>query len=337
MEAGMDALKKFFELTEKALAVLTRVSFLMGGAILLIYCSRYGGFPDGLTVGDTLRIFLTVTVFSLGTLATYFFLMCLGVSICYFLFRLSQLKWIKRGFYWLETLMRDTRRKKTVLRYGPSEFCRNYKRRRPILYHVRFPSVTPMFYLISGLTIIGMLSLIREDHAMWYLKLISAALYLGAWYIVVDLNRQRGAQMDLIFSEENTPVKLRSEIRLVNTLGTAFIFVSVTFFLGLFDATANQTMRLLGIRYDHATVYVSEVWSIVLAEHGIMGSKAPLKPYASRYDDVTVALASFGYSVALEFHGNGKTQMLRVPAAEVLIDPLPRSKKELHAGSRKEN
>ena len=57
MEVGMDPLKKFFELTEKALAVLTKVSFLMGGAILLIYCGRYGGFPDGLTIGDTLRIF----------------------------------------------------------------------------------------------------------------------------------------------------------------------------------------------------------------------------------------------------------------------------------------
>lgn len=321
----MDMLKKFFELTEKALAVLTKVSFLMGGAILLIYCGRYGGFPDGLTIGDTLRIFLTVTVFSVGTLVTYFFLMCLGVSMCYLLFRVSRLKWITRGFYGIEAMLREARRKKTILRYGHSEFCRNYKRRRPVLYHYRFPSFTPMFYLISVLTVLGMLTIVREDHALWYIKLICAALYLGAWYILLDLNRQRGAQMDLIFRDQQTPVKLRSEIRLVNTLGTAFIFISVTFYLGLFDATTNQTMRLLGIRHDHATVYLQETWSNVLAEHGITGSKADFKLYNTRYDDVTVAISSFGSSVALEFYINGKPQMLRVPATAILIDPLPHS------------
>lgn len=318
----MDTLKKFFELTEKALAVLTKVSFLMGGAILLIYCGRYGGFPDGLTIGDTLRIFLTVTVFSLGTLVTYFFLMCLGVAVWYLLFRLSRLNRISRGFSRLEALMREVRRRKTVLRYGHSEFSRNYKRRRPILYHYRFPSFTPMFYLMSVLTVLGMLTMVHEDHALWYIKLICASLYLGAWYILIDLNRQRGAQIDLIFSDQQTPVKLRSEIRLVNTLGTAFIFISVTFYLGLFDTTANQTMRLLGIRHDHATVYLQETWSNVLAEHGITGSKTNFKPYTSCYEDVTVAISSFGSSVALEFYDNGKAQVLRVPAAEVLIDPL---------------
>lgn len=337
MEVGMDTLKKFFELTEKALAVLTKVSFLMGGAILLIYCGRYGGFPDGLTIGDTLRIFLTVTVFSIGTLVTYFFLMCLGVAVWYLLFRLSRLERTSRGLSRLEALIREARRRKTVLRYGHSEFWRNYKRKRPILYHYRFPSFTPMFYLMSVLTILGMLTMVREDQALWYIKLICAALYLGAWYILIDLNRQRGAQMDLIFRDQQIPVKLRSEIRLVNTICTAFIFISVTFYLGLFDATANQTMRLLGIRHDHATVYLQETWSNVLAEHGIIGTKTNYKPYASRYEDVTVAITSFGSSVALEFYSNGKTQMLRVPAAAILIDPLPRSEEDKNGGPNKEN
>lgn len=327
----MDTLKKFFELTEKALAVLTKVSFLMGGAILLIYCGRYGGFPDGLTIGDTLRIFLTVTVFSVGTLMTYFFLMCLGVAVWYLLFRLSRLDPTSRGFSRLEGLIREARRRKTVLRYGHSEFCRNYKRRRPSLYHYHFPSFTPMFYLMSVLTVLGMLTLVREDHLLWYIKLICAALYLGAWYILLDLNRQRGAQMDLIFSDQKTPVKLRSEIRLVNTLGTTFIFFSVTFYLGLFDATANQTMRLLGIRHDHATIYLQETWSKVLAEHGITGSKTDYKPYASRYEDVTVAISSFGSSVALEFHYDGRKEIFRVPTADLLVDPVPRSGKKVQS------
>lgn len=332
----MDELKKFFELTEKALAVLTKISFLMGGAILLIYCGRYGGFPDGLTIGDTIRIFLTVTVFSFGTLATYFFLMCLGVAVWYLLFRLSRLKCASRAFYWLEALIRNARRKKTILRYGASEFCRNYKRRRPIIYNYRFPSFTPMFYLISVMTVLGILTMVREDYVIWYIKLICAALYLGAWYIMIDLNRQRGAQIHLVLRDAETPVKLRSEIRLVNTLGTAFIFISVTFYLGLFNATANQTMRLLGIRHDHATVYLRETWSTVLAEHGITGSKTAFKPYASRYEDVNVAISSFGSSVALEFNKNGNTQILRVPAVDILIDPLPRSIKEKNAGSKNE-
>ncbi|WP_210531334.1 hypothetical protein, partial [Pantoea ananatis] len=77
---------------------------------------------------------------------------------------------------------------------------------------------------MSVLTVLGILTMVREDHVLWYIKLICAALYLGTWYILIDLNRQRNAQMDLIFRDQQTPVKLRSEIRLVNTLGTAFIF-----------------------------------------------------------------------------------------------------------------
>lgn len=190
---------------------------------------------------------------------------------------------------------------------------------------------------MSGLTILGMLNLVHKDHTMWYAKFIAASLCLGMWYIVVDMNRQRGAQMDLIYRDEQTPAKLRSEIRAVNTVGTAFIFISVTVYLGLFDTTANQTMRLLGIRHEHATVYVREAWSNVLADHGITGSQTVLKPYTTRYGDVTVALSNFGSTVSLEFHGNGVTQLLRIPAAEVLIDPLFRSGEQKSAGSINDN
>lgn len=77
-----------------------------------------------------------------------------------------------------------------------------------------------------------------------------------------------------------------------------------------------------GIRHDHATVYVRENWSTVLANHGIKGTQSSLKSYALRYDDVTVALSSFGSSVSLQFHADGKVHTLRLPAAEVLIDTL---------------
>ena len=69
----MGEVKLFLELAEKMLTVLTKVSFLLGMAILLVYCARYGGIPDGVSVGDSLRIFLAVTVFSVGTLVVYFF------------------------------------------------------------------------------------------------------------------------------------------------------------------------------------------------------------------------------------------------------------------------
>ena len=91
----MGEVKLFLELAEKMLTVLTKVSFLLGMAI----CARYGGIPDGVSVGDSLRIFLAVTVFSVGTLVVYFFLMCLGISMWSLMFWLSRFKRAKRYFF----------------------------------------------------------------------------------------------------------------------------------------------------------------------------------------------------------------------------------------------
>ena len=319
----MATFKIFFEIAEKALAVLAKVSFLMGGAILLVYCVRYGGFPEGVSVGDTLSIFFAFTVFSIGTLTVYFFLMCLGVSLWRMVFRISRFNWAKRIFIFIWMLIRTAGLKKTRLLYGPSEFYRNYKRPQPFLYSITFPTLTPMFHFLSGLTLFIILTIVHEALWVWYLKFLTSALFIGGWYIFIDFNRQRDAQMDFIFDDTKTTVKLRSEIRLLNLAGTAFVFIGGTFFLGLFDTTANQTMRLLGIRHDHATVYARETWSTVLIQHGIVGTKSYLKPYVSRYDNVTVALSSFGTSVSLQFQADGKTLTFRIPATEVLIDPQP--------------
>lgn len=77
----MDELKKKFEVAEKAIAVLTKLSFGLGSAIFMVYCALNGGFPDSLSLADSLRIFYIVTVFSLGTLFVYFFLMCVGAFL----------------------------------------------------------------------------------------------------------------------------------------------------------------------------------------------------------------------------------------------------------------
>ncbi|WP_337022170.1 hypothetical protein [Pantoea anthophila] len=92
--------------------------------------------------------------------------------------------------------------------------------------------------------------------------------------------------------------------------------------LGLFGDSAGRTMHILGFRHEHATIYMRETWSTVLLRHGIEGKDAQLAPYTSLYDDVTVALTSFGTSVTLQFHDATGTLTLRVPVAEVLIDPL---------------
>ena len=94
--------------------------------------------------------------------------------------------------------------------------------------------------------------------------------------------------------------------------------------LGLFTGTASQSMRVLGFRHDHATVYVKHQWSTVLTRHEITGRDAELPPYALRFDNVTMALSSFGSSVTPQFHSDKDSlpQTLRVPATEVLIDPL---------------
>ena len=323
----MGEVKLFLELAEKMLTVLTKVSFLLGMAILLVYCARYGGIPDGVSVGDSLRIFLAVTVFSVGTLVVYFFLMCLGISMWSLMFWLSRFKRAKRYFFYLRMQVRAIARKNTRFWHGPSEFYRNYKRHRSFLYHFTSPVFTPMLHLLSVLTIMAMGLYIHEDYVFWYFKFTISAFLLGSWYFLITFNSLRDAQMDLVFSDVKTITKLRTEIRLSNAFYTVIVFLFVTLSLGLFNSTANQTMRLLGIRHDNATVYVRETWSKVLASHGIKGIESPLESYKSRYDNVTVALSSFGSSVSLEFHTEGESQTLRIPATEVLIDPLTSKQK----------
>ncbi|MDZ7278424.1 hypothetical protein N4G40_09080 [Pantoea eucrina] len=328
----MDALKKFLELTEKALAVLTKISFLMGGAILLVYCGRYGGFPDGLSLSDTLRIFLVVTVFSMGTLVVYFFMMCLGFTVWHQLFILWRIQKVRQVFYSLRAWKRKGLRKATVLRHGRSEFFRNYKRHRVIRYQLRFPAFTPGLYVVSAMTVIGMLIFIPLGNVGLYLKFIISSLMLGLTFITVHFNLQIDAQMHLVVPDIETKLKKKSESRYINILYPALIIICVTFLLGLFDTTANRTMEILGIRHEHATVYVQTPWSDILQKHGVKRSPDDSVPGHVRFNDMTVALSSFGNSVTLSVGNERSSSVLRIPANAVVMDTMKDQNAERQAG-----
>jgi len=318
----MDEMKRRFELTEKVLSVLTKVSFGLGSAIFLVYCMMNGGFPDSLSLADSLRIFYIFTVFSAGTLIFYFFLMCLGLSLCHLVYRLTNVSFIERILHraldWGNTLSRRI----TVLRRGSSEFYRTRKRQRKFIHHVVFPPIANVFHSISVLTLILIVVLVQHDRLTWYVRLVTSAISLAVWFIILDVNRQRQRQLKFVLPRPDAVERAVRDIRMGNLTITLVIPIAVTMMLGLFGDSADRTMRILGFRQEHATVYVSETWSTVLTRHGIVGMQANLKPYVSRYDNVTVALTSFGTSVTLQFHTSSKPQTLLVPATEVLIDPL---------------
>lgn len=325
----MDELKKKFEVAEKAISVLTKISFGLGSAIFMVYCALNGGFPDSLSLADSLRIFYVVTVFSLGTLVVYFFLMCLGLSFYHLVYRFAKASLIRHGYSRLVEKSREARdkagvlrRKLAALRGRRSEFYRTYKRPRPFIYHVVFTPAAGLFHSFAAITLIFIVFSVHHDRALWYLRLACAALLLGLWFLILDINRQRRGQMKFVLSGPKSIVREERDMRAGNLAITFLFLTAVTFMLGLFTGTASQTMRVLGFRHDSATVYVKQQWSNVLSRHGITGSDAELPPYTSKYENVTVALSSFGTSVTLQFHVGGKVQTLRLPAVEVLIDPL---------------
>ncbi|MCE0492117.1 hypothetical protein LU196_18960 [Pantoea sp. Mb-10] len=313
----MDALKKFFELTEKGLAVLTKISFVLGGAILLVYCGRYGGFPDGLSLSDTLRIFLVVTVFSMGTLAVYFFMMCLGFSILHPIILLARMTWITRGIHSLKTWIRG----KIAWRRHRSHFSRNYKRQSLTPYHLRFSKLTPCFYAIAFLSVFLIPEILPHNHIK-YLQYFCASLMLGLAYILVNWIRQIDAQMNLVIPDVEKLMKKRAEIRLIKIVFPGVIIVYVTAIYGLFNATANRTMEILGIRHEHATVFVQAPWNHILQKHGVKSSPDDSVPGHMRFNDVTVALSSFGNSVTLSVGDEHSSSVLRIPVNAVVIDTL---------------
>lgn len=323
----MDALKKFLELTEKALAVLTKISFLMGGAILLVYCGRYGGFPDGLSLSDTLRIFLVVTVFSMGTLAVYFFMMCLGFSILHPIILLARMTWIKRGSHSLQTWIR---RKKAWPR-NRSNFSRNYKRQSLTPYHLRFSKFTPCFYAIAFLSVFLIPEILPNNHIK-YLQYFCASLMLGLAYILVNWIRQIDAQMYMVIPDVEKLMKKRAESRLIKIIFPAVIIIYVTAIYGLFNDTVNLTMEILGIRHEHATVYVQTPWSDILQKHGVKRSPDDSVPGHVRFNDMTVALSSFGNSVTLSVGNERSSSVLRIPANAVVMDIMKDQNAERQAG-----
>jgi len=320
----MDELKKKFEVAEKAISVLTKASLGLGSAIFLIYCMMNGGFPDGLSLSDSLSILYIFTVFSAGTLVFYFFLMCLGLSICHLFFRLTGYSLIEQILVRMSDAAYGSWQRMRALRKGPSEFYRTRKRPRQFIYHVVFPPIATIFHSISVLTVILIVTQVHHDHLLWYFRLIISAIGLAVWFVILDFNRQRRGQLKFVLPGENAVQKAEKDIRTGNMILSVAIPIVVTMLLGLFGDSAERTMNVLGFRHDSATVYVKNEWSSVLTRHGVKGSEAELPPYAFRYDNVTVALSSFGTSVTLQFHSDKdpRTQTLRVPAAEVLIDPL---------------
>lgn len=321
-EQNMDEMKKRFELTEKILSVLTKASFGLGSAIFLVYCMMNGGFPDSLSLADSLRILYVFTVFSGGTLIFYFFLMCLGLSICHLTYRLANTTFMERILYKTADWANTVSRRITVLRRGPSEFHRTRKRPRKFIHHVVFPPVAHVFHGISVLTVVLIVVFVQHDRLAWYVRLLTSAVSLAVWFIILDVNRQRQKQLKFVLPGPEAIERAERDIRTGNFTITLVIPILVTMMLGLFGDSANHTMRILGFRQEHATVYIRETWSTVLTRHGIVGVEADLKPYVSRYDNVTVALTSFGTSVTLQFHTDSKLHTLLLPASEVLIDPL---------------
>ncbi|PPC61692.1 hypothetical protein C1Y41_17345 [Pantoea sp. ICBG 1758] len=320
----MDELKKKFEVAEKAISVLTKASLGLGSAIFLFYCMMNGGFPDGLSLSDSLRILYIFTVFSAGTLVFYFFLMCLGLSICHLLFRLTGYSLIEQVLLRMSDTGYTSGQRMRSVRKGPSEFYRTGKRQRQFIHHVVFPPIATIFHSISMLTVILIITQIHHDKVLWYFRLVISAIGLAVWFVILDFNRQRRGQLKFVLPAENAVERAKKDIRTGNVTLSIVIPIAVTMLLGLFSDSAERTMKALGFRHDSATVYVKKEWSSVLTRHGVKGSEAELPPYALRYDNVTVALYSFGTSVTLQFHGDKelRAQTLRVPATEVLIDPL---------------
>ncbi|KAF6661947.1 hypothetical protein HFD92_16995 [Pantoea sp. EKM101V] len=320
----MDELKKKFEVAEKAISVVTKASLGLGSAIFLIYCMMNGGFPDGLSLSDSLCILYIFTVFSAGTLVFYFFLMCLGLSICHLVFWLTGYSFIEQILLRITDTGYTSGQRMRGFRKAPSEFYRTRKRQRQFIHHVIFPPIATIFHSVSVLTLILIITQIHHDQMLWYFRLVISAIGLAVWFIILDFNRQRRGQLKFVLPGENAVDKVEKDIRIGNMILSIAIPLVVTMLLGLFGDSAERTMEVLGFRHNSATVYVKKEWSSVLTRHGVKSSEAELPPYASRYDNVTVALSSFGTSVTLQFHSDKlpRTQTIRVPASEVLIDPL---------------
>lgn len=272
----MDKLKNKLELIEKSMAVLTKLSFVLGSAIFLVYCSKNGGFPDGLSLADSLQIFYIVAAFSVGTLVVYFFLMCLGISICHLIYRLSSIPWIERTLRWIDQASRLVRRKAIELRRGRSEYFRTYKRPRKFLSHIKFPPIAAAFNGVSVLTVMVIIGVVKHDRLSWYIRLVAAAVALGLWFIMLDINSQRRGQMKFVLPGPDAVERAKKDIRTGNFVMSLVIPVTVTFMLGLFGVSADRTMQILGFRHEHVTVYMRGPWSTVLTRHGIEGNDAQL-------------------------------------------------------------
>lgn len=80
-----------------SLGIITKVCLFLGGVIFLVYCSGAGAFPENLSLGDGIWLLLIISVFTFGMATVYFFLGCLGVSLCHVAYHILHVAAVIKG------------------------------------------------------------------------------------------------------------------------------------------------------------------------------------------------------------------------------------------------
>ncbi|MFZ3619412.1 hypothetical protein ACOYA6_09195 [Leclercia barmai] len=317
-----------------SLGIVTKVSLFLGGVIFLVYCSNSGAFPEDLSLGDGIWLLLIISVFTFGMAIVYFFLGCLGISLCHVIYHALRFSGVTKYFISVRKSFRE-RKMKTMLKKN-GVFYRAYKREEGFMYNVRFPKISFIYHMLSLFTLILIFSSVKSDHCFWYLRIILSSISLGFLFLFLHINRRKYLQIDHVGVCKDECKRLKGEIKLTNAVVTMTALIFSTIYLGIISIAANKTMVFLHIRNEKVTVFVKQPWDAVLDRHlsnstkhikgDNVGQHTEVVPGYKQYDDLTVSLYNLGSSVFLEFPVGKKLYSLKIPSSDIIVDGVPVSR-----------
>jgi len=285
------------EVTSKIGGFIVKAATAVGALLLLIYCSRIGFYPSGVTLGDALLFVFFSLGFCFAYGTVFYMLFCLGCLLTPFF------RWAQRLMTFLNVARLS---KKTV---------HSWQR----VGHLTWDD---LYVVFPGIVMLIIVLIVGSEKWEMALGLASSAVAVFLWWTFVLKNPQ-------IMDEPKIKLTIDSSLpdAEANSLSgykrsvawIIFLFIPIVVFNGMLGLALDAAAKLIGVRAEHVSVQIPKE-RVRLVQNLFQDLPAA----TNRFEVLTDANGAVLKGVDILFQGIGTRTLIsiRLPKEEIRL-PLP--------------
>lgn len=287
------------------LSKLSKLGVFTGGTCVIMYSLRVGHFPQGLSIGDSMLLFMAA--------------ICFGMVYLFFTASLVALGMIMSPL--IKVILKII---STIVQLSKKRTYRQPYELSPIEWPYSLLSLFAIFLIY----IFGK----NDPTAYWNLPLVSITLYLlySAYQTNnIKLKKIRSCEKSIIHSHEKTDTyKLGSSEKITKNQFLILVFILTLPLIigGVSGQLLDAAMRAAHVRIDNAVIYVKKPYSSLIHSSLLKNNKNKPVGY-DRFESVSVLLRGFGKESVIQFKGDDIIKTIEIPNESLIIEDVQLHKK----------